>query len=106
MTDLLYFGYTWDEGSKSLEQEFISEFKEEFPDVRLKNAYDDIKGYRQEVHVPDEKIDDYLCWMIAHEWINCSLYPHLKPMADKEEFDRIVKLAKQKYPECFNEDDI
>jgi hypothetical protein len=47
MTDLMYFGYEWEDDSYPLQEEFIKEVKEEFADVRLEDAYDSIKGFRQ-----------------------------------------------------------
>ena len=42
--DLMYFGYEWDADSKKNGTDFIAE---------IKDAYDSIKGYRQEVYLEE-----------------------------------------------------
>jgi len=98
MTDLLYFGYAWKDDSKELENKFKSEINSEFSDVKLTDAFDDIKGYRQEVSLPEEQKDDYLAWVFAFGWLNCSMNVQLSVMTQKGEAERILELAKQKYP--------
>ena len=62
--DLMYFGYGWDSDSKKNETDFIAEIKAKFPNVELKNAYDSIKGYRQEVYLEEAESDNYWAWLI------------------------------------------
>ena len=60
MMDLMYFGYTWEDDSAKFEKVFKELISTIFLDVKLVNAYDEIKGYRQEVHLPEDKKDEYL----------------------------------------------
>jgi hypothetical protein len=101
--DLVYFGYEWDENSKSNEVEFIKDITKKFPEFKLKNAFDNIKGYRQEVHYPENKEEDYHVWILGQGWHECSLFMGIKMRQDKEYEDvlRLIELAKKQYPENF-----
>lgn len=101
MIDLMYFGYEWESDSQTLEQEFKELVVKLFPDVKLEDAYDSIKGYRQEVYLPDEQKDDYLAWIIADGWAKVSLTMQLMMMSDKIEWLRLFELAKKHYPQNF-----
>jgi len=104
--DLLYFGYEFEYGSLTDQSDFIKEIKEQFPNVVLKDAFDSIKGYRQEVYLDKESSDDYYAWLIGKQWYNSSLSMSLimrscdKP-EQKEKFDKYLALAKKQYPEVF-----
>src|SRR5574337_1185116 len=103
MTDLMYFGYPYEADSSSLEKEFMSAIKNDFAEVKFKNAYDDIKGYRQEIMLDDFDRDNYYAWVIAHGWAEMSLMVQLMMMDYKlkDEFFRLLDYAKQRYPHCF-----
>jgi hypothetical protein len=101
MMDLMYFGYEWEADSKTLEAEFIKEVLEKFPDVKLIDARDYIKGYRQEVYLSDELYDEYLMWIVGTGWINSSFEMQIMLMDDTSEIERIFALAKEKYPKGF-----
>lgn len=96
--DLVYFGYEWDNDSRKLEKEFIEEVGTAFPDAKLEDAYDGIKGYRRSVFIEEEKEEDYLVFILAHGWYNCSMTFQL--MNDSEKVDRLIARAKQEYPDC------
>ena len=101
--DLMYFGYESDTDSKKDETDFITEIKEKFPNVELKNAYDNIKGYRQEVYLEKNESDNYWAWLIAYGWLELSLTGQLMLMSKREK-DRLMKyinLAKSQYPQNF-----
>ena len=106
MTDLMYFGYEWEDESPKLQAEFIPAIKEKFEDVKLSDAYDSIKGYRQEVCLPDEREDDYLCWIIGNGWFEMSITMQIMMMdkKQKDEFKRIFELTKIQYPESFKKE--
>ncbi len=103
--DLLYFGNgMWDEDSKEHESEFIKEINERFQSsVKLKNAYDSIKGYRQEVYILEKESDNYYAWIIANGWIEASLTLQLisRTPEKNDEFLKYINLAKQQYPNNF-----
>lgn len=106
--DLLYFGYDWSEEgeeNKKAEQEFIREIKEQFQHVELRDAYDGIKGYRQEVFLHEEDDTDYNVWLIGKGWHECSFTMQLMMMSGEprqiEKIEGYLKLAKTKYPEVF-----
>jgi hypothetical protein len=103
MMDLMYFGYDYENDSAKLQADFINEVKEVFPDVVLNNAYDQFKGYRQEVHLDDSKEDDYYSFLIGKGWFEMSLTMQLVMRTDErmEDFKRWFKLAKKQYPEAF-----
>ena len=103
MMDLMYFGYEWDDNSPKFESDFKEEIVKTFPDVKLIDAYDSIKGCRQEVHLPEDQEDNYLSWIIGNGWLNMSFTMQIM-MMDKErvdEFKRIFALAKEQYPHAF-----
>lgn len=107
--DLLYFGYDFGEEaaeSRKLEIEFMKELKERFTTVKFRNAYDNIKGYRQEVYLEKENSDNYFAWVLAFAWFECSLTMQLLMMSYKEPdqkalFDKYFALAKEQYPQKF-----
>ncbi len=106
--DLLYFGYDFGETeSKKHEEEFIKEIREKFPNVKLQDAYDSIKGYRQEVYLEKENKDNYFSWLFGKGWFEMSMTMQLIMMTSGTEpeqkilFDRYFKLAKTQYPEAF-----
>lgn len=98
--DLLYFGYEWESDSEKLESDFITEIKERFPNVELKDAFDEIKSYRQEVYLDETEEDNYFAWLIAFGWLDASLTGQLILM-DREEYLMYLELAKTQYPENF-----
>ena len=101
--DLVYFGYEYDRNSKMLESEFIREVKKEFPEVVLKDAYDSIKGYRQEVYLPKSQSDIYWEWSIAHGWLTASLIGQMMMMNPEHQSTLLgyVEKAKIRYPDKF-----
>lgn len=104
MIDLMYFGNSVnDYDGYEFEKEFIKLIKIKFPNVVLDDAYDKIKGYRQQVEIPDEQQDEYLAWIIADGWGYMSLVIKVLQLEKDEngEFYRIYKIAKEKYPESF-----
>lgn len=101
MMDLVYFGYEWESDSRSLEQEYIKEVKEAFPDIKLENSYDYIKGYRQSVYLDEKRKEDYLIWVLAFGWANCSMTLALLFREDEEQVLELIKKAKEKYPENY-----
>ena len=96
--DLMYFGH-----SKNNMDEYCKGIREAFPNVRLEEAHDIIKGYRQEVFLLETQINDYYAWSIAHGWGESSLNLMLIATGDDniDEVKRYVKLAKQQYPHKF-----
>jgi len=105
MMDIMYFGYGYgkDDHAREYQSDFINEVKKFFPNVRLEDAYNEIKGYRQSVYLEDSEKDNYLAYLIGKGWIDFSLTLQIA-MMDKDELDNIkgwFKLAKQQYPEAF-----
>jgi len=101
--DIMYFGYPWDKDGPKFQEEFIKDVKEKFPNVKLENAYDGIKGYRQSVHLPDTETDNYMCFLIGKGWLELSLTLQIA-MMDKSEHDKVkgwFAMAKKEYPEAF-----
>lgn len=106
--DLIYFGYDWvDEATenRSNQNQYIKEIKERFPHAHLRDAYDDIKGFRQEVYLYAEDNDNYYSWLIGKQWFELSLTMQLLMMSSEsehsEKIERYFKLAKKQYPEVF-----
>lgn len=106
--DLMYFGYEWDADSKKNETDFIAEIKAKFPNVELKNAYDSVKGYRQEVYLEEAESDNYWAWLIAHGRLELSLTGQLMLMDkdQKEELHNYINLAKIQYPQNFKSESV
>lgn len=105
-SDVVYFGYDWSpEAGKNRqdEKEFIAEINLKFPEVKLVDAYDNIKGFRQEVHLPETKKDEYYIWIIATGRFGCSLtLIMIAMMPDKtQQVHSYLAQAKEQYPENF-----
>ena len=104
--DLLYFGYYGDKDSGENQSSFIKEITERFPNVNLEDAFDDIKGYRQEVYLDKANEKNYYSWLFAKQWFECSMTMQLCLMSqddleEKAKFEKYFSLAKQQYPEEF-----
>ncbi len=108
--DVVYFGYDWSderEGNKKLEQDFIVKLKTKFPNAQFKDAYDNIKGFRQEVYLEELNKDDYFSWLIGNGWHEMSLTIQMTIMGAgideqlKERAEKYINLAKAQYPEAF-----
>lgn len=104
LMDLMHFGYDSEEDSRGLEIDFKKEVKSKFESVELIDAYDQIKGLRQEVYLPNDLKEDYYMWLIAKGWFQMSMNLQLIGMGDTEEFKRLIEVTKIKYPEVFKKD--
>jgi hypothetical protein len=95
--DLVYLGGGYHE--PSYQKEFIEEITTRFPDIKLKDAYDYIKGDRQEVYLPESITDDdYQIWIVCHGWGGSSMTWML---GDDDHRSRLVEAGKKIYPECY-----
>ncbi|MBC7383013.1 MAG: hypothetical protein H7296_08470 [Bacteroidia bacterium] len=101
--DLMYFGYEYDADSKKNETDFMNEIRLMFPNVQFKDAYDGIKGYRQEIYLEEAEGDNYWAWLIAFGWLELSLTGQLMLMDknQKEKLHKYINLAKSQYPQNF-----
>lgn len=103
--DLLYFGYDWEPESIKFQADFIKEIKERFPDVVLKDVYDSIKGYRQEVYLDKWESDNYNAFLFGKQWFDFSMTMQISMMSgeteQKEKVHKYIALAKKQYPEAF-----
>jgi hypothetical protein len=105
--DLVYFGYDYygEESKESIgyQNEFMKDIKERFPEVKFKDAYDQIKGFRQEVILPEEEKEDYYSWIIAFGWLEFSLSMQLLSMSPdkRDELMSLIDKAKKEYPQNF-----
>lgn len=107
--DLLYFGYEFEKESARYQAEFIKEIKDRFPNVRLENAFDSIKGFRQVVYLDKANEDNYYSWLFGKQWHEASMTMQLIMMSCdqpeyKEKFDKYFTLAKKQYPEAFKKE--
>lgn len=104
-TDLLYFGYEYENDSKKFQSDFMDELKQKFETVEFRNAYDSIKGYRQEVYLNEKDKEHYFVWLIGKGWFDFSMTMQLLMMSpeqdQKAKFKIYFSLAKQRYPEAF-----
>ena len=102
----MYFGSAYEPKTSDFEKDFISEIKAVFPNVTLKDAYDDIKGCRQEVHIDELYKDNYFSFLIGKGWFQMSLTMGiaLRSESEKENCDRWILLAKEQYPDAFKSD--
>lgn len=101
MTDLVCFAYEWEPECRLLEKEFVSSVKERFPNIRLEDADDSIKGYRLAVYADKEQEESYLVWALCHGWTSCSMTLSYLFFEDKERVERLLETGRKKYPECF-----
>jgi hypothetical protein len=105
--DLVYFGYDHDpkeaSEARKAENEFIETLRERFPDVEFKDAYDYIKGFRQEVYLPEQNSEAYYSWLFAFGWYEFSLTLGLmmRSPEKKDEVMKYIELAKSEYPQNF-----
>lgn len=108
-TDLLYFGYDHEKESATFQADFITNIKQKFENVELRDAYDGIKGYRQEVFLREDQNDDYYAWLIGDGWFEMSMTMQLIMLSYKEpdqkaKFDKYFALAKEQYSHAFKPD--
>lgn len=101
--DLVYFGYAWDNDSRRLEREFIEDVSKAFPNAKLEDAYDGIKGCRRSVFIEEEKEDDYLTFIFAHGWYECSMALQLMGYNQREKLHELFERVKREYPECIKQ---
>jgi hypothetical protein len=105
--DLVYFGYDLEPKesaeARKAEKEFMNELKEKFPEVKFKDAYNDIKGYRQEVYLPEGSSESYYAWIIAFGWYDFSLTMSImfRSPDQKDDVTKYIALAKSEYPQNF-----
>lgn len=97
--DLMYFGYDWDKESSTCQYDFIKEITEVFPNVVLKDAYDGIKGYRQEVWLDETEKEKYYAFLIGKGWhqMSMSLQLGLRSTEEKDLIMNAIELAKELY---------
>ncbi len=103
--DLLYFGYSWEPESIINQSLFIKGIYEKFPNVELRDAYNEIKGYRQEVYLNSSDSENYWIWLVAYGWIDYSLTLTLM-LNDDESYEKVknyIERAKEQYPEKFKQ---
>lgn len=101
--DLLYFGSAGEQG----QQDFMKKIKEKFPNVEFKDAFDDIKGFRQEVFMEKSNEDNYYAWLIGNGWFECSFSFQSMMMSSGVNYEqkalceKYIALAKEQYPQNF-----
>jgi hypothetical protein len=106
-TDLVYFGHDHygekANNAQKEEKEFIETLRERFPSVQFKDAYDEIKGFRQEVILEKSFQDEYYSWVFAFGWMDYSLSTCLMVanIDGKDDAKKYINLAKAEYPENF-----
>lgn len=103
--DLVYFGDDLD--SSELEHKFQKELTKRFPEAKFNDAYDNIKGYRQEVYLKEEDVEDnYYAWIIGNGYLNLSLCLQIMSMQEekKERFKNLIEKAKKEYPKNFKKE--
>jgi hypothetical protein len=74
-TDILYFGYDWDEKAQEnceKEKAFLAKSAVAFPAIVCYDAYDSVKGYRQEVALPISEKHNFIMWLMEHNFLLCS----------------------------------
>jgi hypothetical protein len=105
--DLVYFGYDHfgeeSINSRKNQTEFMETLKERFPDVEFKDAYDEIKGFRQEVFLSEDDKESYYSWIFAFGWYECSLTTSILTMSPekKDEVKKYIDIAKKEYTQNF-----
>jgi hypothetical protein len=105
--DLIYFGYPHDPKAQIFQWQFIDEVTAEHPEWRLENGYDNIKGYRQCIYCSDDDYLEMCAWLIGKGWFSSSFNLQLLSRMKEtvEQFETIVALAKEKYPDAFIKDE-
>ena len=103
--ELLYFGYPYEDESEKYQNDFIKEVNEKFPLAKLKDAYDEIKGYRQQVNIPKGEKENFMAWLIAYGWFDFGLTIQILRMSTDKESEELLKKyidkAKEQYPNNF-----
>ena len=103
--DLIYHGYEWDNASFENQREFRELVKKNFPEIKMKDAYDPIKGYRTAIYA-DENFDPnvYYSFLLAFGFSGDSfsfLISDKKEMPSQEE---VIKIIRERWPECLKEE--
>ena len=105
--DLVYFGYDnpgeESENAQKEQKEFMETLKERFPTVSFKEAYDEIKGFRQEIFLDAELKEQYYTWIFGWGWHHYSLMVSIM-MANIDgsgEAEKYLDMAALEYPQNF-----
>ena len=101
LTDIMIFGYPDDKEAPILQEDFIEEITKKFPDVELRDTYDNIKGYRQEIHFNNNENDNYFAFLFGMHWQSFSLTLNLSILSEKSDVKKWIDLAKKQYSEKF-----
>lgn len=103
--DLVYHGYEWEPESYSNQEEFRELLKKNFPEVKIEDAYDCIKGYRTAVYA-DEKFDIniYHAFLLAHGLSNCSFNFLTTKKEDLPSEEELIKILRERWPESLKEE--
>lgn len=104
VTDILSFGPDIRDVSQSnarLEQCFIEEVKVKFPVIRIRDAYDHMRGFRQSIEIAGVDLKHYHAWLVARGWDRMSSSMAAASTKDAAFVDRVMAAAKEQYPHVF-----
>jgi hypothetical protein len=107
MMDLIYFGHGDD--ARHWRRMYLQEIAKDIPEIEPADAYDDVKGERLEIDIPNDQtelIDKYYVWTVGRAWFNSSLNVNLmmKDPRKLPEFKKYFEAAKARYPENFKKE--
>lgn len=103
--DLVYHGYEFDEDSITNQNEFRDLIKKNFPEVKIEDAYDFIKGYRTAIYADkDFNINVYYSFLLAYAFSNSSISFLLIDKDKLPSEEEILKIIREKWPECLKEE--
>jgi len=103
-SDLLYCGGIYDR--PDISEEVIKDLRTLMPDLQYEDDYDDYKGHRLVISIEDGESDNYFACLIALGMFRLSLHFGIMMMdGDRSsDIERILALAKSKYPKYFKQD--
>lgn len=103
MLDLVYHGYEWDITSRKYQDEFRKGVETYFPELHIRDSYDEYKGYRTVVEC-EKDFDEinYFAFIFAFGLENGSMMFHSK----QEEYDNgsVLQIIRENWPEQLKEE--
>lgn len=103
--DVVYHGYEFENGSINHQNKFRDLIKKNFPNVKIEDAYDYIKGYRTAIY-GDERFDAnvYYSFLLAYGFSGCSLSFQLVDKDKLPSKNEIIKIIRERWTECLKEE--
>lgn len=103
--DIVYHGYEWEENSIKDQEEYRNLMAKYFPEIKIEDAFDDIKGYRTQFYADgnfDKKI--YYAFLYAFGFYQCSLSFLMEKESDIPSEEELLSIVKERWNDCLKEE--